>query len=134
MTYEPAVLGRRRLPRQSENSGDDGEEDVAPRSIPPGTVMSHFFLPGAITTLAPSVIQGAELPPLVVPCGATNGVTPGKLSASSEAVDIAAITAAADQDLLAAAAAGVDSMGGRSAGLFRHERLDKSDDSPEDAR
>ena len=134
MTYEPAGLGRRRLPRQLEHSGDDGEGDVAPGWIPPGTVMSHFLAPGAVATLAPSVIAGAEFVLLVAPGGAANGVTPGKLGAARKAVDVSSVTAAADDDLLAAAGAGVDSMGGRSGGLFGHERLDKTDDSPDDAR
>lgn len=134
MAYEPAGLGHRRSLRQLEDRGDDGKRDVASCSIAPGTVMSHFPLPSAPAALAPSVISCAESPPLVAPCSAANGVSPGDHRTAGETVDIAAIALAANHDLAAAASAGVQAMGGRSGWLFGHERLDNSDDSPHDAQ
>lgn len=94
--------------------------------------MSHFLSPGAVALLAPGVITGAVFLPLVARRRPAQGVTPGEPGAAVEAVDIAPVAVAADDDQLAAAGARVEAMGGRRRGLVAHTRLDRRGDSPED--
>ena len=122
VTQEPPGLRWRRLPHQSEKRRDDSAEDREGGSAGAGTLMSHSPSPGAVAFLAPSVIAGTKRTPLIALGGAADRLTPRKLDAAREAVDVPTIAAATDDDLLATAGAGVETMGGGNRGLFGHER------------
>ncbi len=111
MTNEPERLGRRRFRSQLEDSGDEGGADDQLSPAPGGTLMSHLSSPGSILALSSGVVASAAGALLVALGGAADGVAPREESAAIEAIDVAAITASADEDLLAATGAVIETMG-----------------------
>ena len=132
VTGKPGWLRRRRLQCQLEKCGDDSTEDLAPAPPLGRTLMSHFPPAGAVVALAASMIQGAAGALLVASSRSADGVSTSESGAARKAVDVSAVTAPADDHLLAAASAVEEAMGGRGDRLFRHVGVDKSGASPED--
>lgn len=73
--------------------------------------MRHFLLFGAITVLAGGVLQASLAGLLIAPAGITHGAAPRRLGAAARAINIAAVTAAADQHLAVTAGTVVQASG-----------------------
>ena len=76
--------------------------------------MRHFFLPRTVTLGARGMVAATNARALIAPAGGALLCAPGHLGASSVAVDVAAITAGADQNLGAAARAEIGARGAMS--------------------